>query len=443
MKTHRLLRLLWIWLILALSMIGSGVLPAAAQSMEGEILTLTLDGALSPAMKQYLERGLRLAGQQRARAVVVELDTPGGSLSLMNDMVEIIRASRTPVIVYVSPRGAMAGSAGTLITLAGHAAAMAPETTIGAASPIDYDGSDLDETLEAKEKNILKATVRSLAERRGPEAVRLAEETIESAKAVSANEALDIGLVDFVAEDLTDLLNQANGFEVQPVGGLQELLTTGAIVRRLQPSFTESLLELLTNSTVVFLLLIIGVQAILIEIASPGGWGAGFIGVVALAMAGYGLEILPVNWFGAVFLVTAFILFVLDIKAPTHGALTLAGIGSLIAGGLILFNSPSVPAFQRVPTPIIIGVSLLSGAVFFGAMMVAVRAQKTPVKTGVENMVGRTGTARSDIDPAGMVQLGGESWSAELAEGETAIVQGERVEVVAVRGLRIIVRKAG
>jgi membrane-bound serine protease (ClpP class) len=143
-----------------------------------------------------------------------------------------------------------------------------------------------------------------------------------------------------------------------------------------------------------------------------------------------------------VFLVTAFVLFVLDIKAPTHGALTLAGIGSLIAGGLILFNSPSVPSFQRVPIPVIVGVSLISGAIFFGAMMFAVRAQKTPVRTGVENMAGRVGTARSDIAPVGMVQLGGESWSAELADGEDAIRRGESVEVVNVRGLRLVVRKA-
>jgi membrane-bound serine protease (ClpP class) len=433
---------LLLWLVLAFS--PSGTLPAKltpAQEAPRPVLVLRADGALSKAMSEYLARGLELAEQQDAEALILELDTPGGSISLMNEMVEAIRASSVPVVVYVSPRGAMAGSAGTVITLAGHAAAMAPETAIGAASPVGSEGEDLSETMEAKTKNILKATVRSLAERRGSEALRLAEETIDEASAASASEALAIGLVDFIAEDLDDLLLQLDGFTVPMPSGEVTIHTAGAPVQRIQPTLIETVLNIVTNPTIVFLLLTIGVQAILVEIASPGGWVAGFIGVVSLLLAGYGLGLLPVNWFGIFFLILAFILFILDIKAPTHGALTAAGIGSLIIGAMVLFNSPSVPTFTRVPYTVIIGASMVSGSIFFAAMMIGVRAQKSPVRMGAESLVGRIGTARSDLTPVGQVQLGGESWTATPIPGETRIRRGERVEVVEVRGLRLLVRR--
>jgi membrane-bound serine protease (ClpP class) len=158
-------------------------------------------------------------------------------------------------------------------------------------------------------------------------------------------------------------------------------------------------------------------------------------------LAAYGLGVLPVNWFGAVFLITAFVLFLLDIKAPTHGALTAAGVISLIIGSLVLFNTPDIPSFQRVPVPLIILTSLGSGALFFAVMMFAVRAQRTPVRMGLESLAGRVGVARSNLQPNGLVQVGGEQWSAELASGEEPVAKGERVEVVGTQGLKLIVRK--
>lgn len=427
---------LWVLILLA------SFSPVQAQGEGRLVLLLTADGPITPAMKEYLSRGIELAQRRQAEALILQLNTPGGSVDLMLKMVEVIRASEVPVVVYVAPRGAIAGSAGTVITLAGHAAAMAPETAIGAASPVGSQGEDLGETMEAKAKNLLKATVRSLAERRGTEATELAEQTIEQAEAVSAKEALDAGLVDFIANDLDDLLRQLDGFAVVTSAGEKTLRTQGAEVQSVNPLFIERLLGILTNPTVVFLLLAIGVQSILIELSSPGGWVAGFIGVVCLALAAYGLGVLPVNWFGAIFLITAFVLFILDINAPTHGALTAAGVLSLIVGSLVLFNTPEIPSFQRVPVPLIIGVSVASGLVFFTAMMFAVRAQHTPVRTGAESLVGRVGIARSDLRPAGLVQLGGEQWTAEMAPGEAPLEKGARVQVVSVQGLKLIVRKA-
>jgi membrane-bound serine protease (ClpP class) len=406
------------------------------------VLVLQARGPLTPAMAEYLDRGLRLAEARDAEAVVLQIDTPGGSIDLMSRMVQSIRASRVPVIVYVAPRGAMAGSAGTVITLAGHAAAMAPETAIGAASPVGGQGEDLDPTLEAKTKEILKAQARALAERRGAQAVALAEAAIDSARAASASEALDAGLVDAIASDVPDLLRQLEGKSVEVDGQARVLHTAWAFPQAISQTLTEQLLQILTNPNIVLLLMTVGVQAILIEISSPGGWAAGFIGVICLALGGYGLGILDVNWFGLVFLVLALALFVLDIKAPTHGALTLAGVGSFIAGALILFNSPGTPSFQRVSVPLVIGTGVATAAGFFILLTFVIRAQRRPVEVGRETLIGRFGEARTPLAPAGSVQVAGELWSAEVEAGAPVIAIGERVEVVGVEGLRVRVRPA-
>jgi membrane-bound serine protease (ClpP class) len=418
--------------------------PARAVTGEpGEPLALVMniDGPIAPAVQEYLARAILVAEQQGAEVLILQLNTPGGSISTMNAMLQDMRASRVPVVVYVAPRGAMAGSAGTMITLAGHASAMAPETIIGAASPVGGQGEDLGATLKAKEIEALKATVRTLTERRGAQAVQLAEDTIQNARAVSATEALQAGLVDFIAADVTDLLAQLDGFPVETVDGAHSLNTTGAVVRDVPMSLIESLLQILTDPNVVFVLLSIGVQAIFIELSSPGGWVAGFIGVVCLALAGYGMGVLTVNWFGLLFLLIAFVLFIVDVKAPTHGALTAAGIASFIVGALVLFNSPGTPQFQQVSLPLVILIGLLTGAMFAVIIGFALRAQKRPVQTGHEAMLGREGFALDEITYNGQVQLSGELWSAELAKGSDAVYKGDRVEVVEVRGLRLVVRK--
>jgi membrane-bound serine protease (ClpP class) len=404
-------------------------------------LVLTIDGAITPATQEYLARGIQVAEQRGVEVIILHLNTPGGGLDPMQKMAQDIRASTVPVVVYVSPNGAWAASAGTVITLAGHAAAMAPETAIGAASPVGSQGTDLSTTEQTKVKEAMKALVRSYTERRGAEATALAESTIESAIAVSATEALNAHLVDFIASDTNDLLNQLDGFTVQMANGARTLHTAGAVPQTLEMSLIEQLLQLLVDPNFVFILLSIGAQAILIELSSPGGWVAGFIGVVCLALAAYGLGVLPVNWFGLAFLIIAFVLFIVDIKAATHGGLTAAGIGSFIVGALVLFNSPGTPQFQRVSLPLVILVAAIIGISFAIIVGFALRAQKRPVITGQEGMRGQTGIARSDINPTGQVQSGAELWTAELAEGQGKIREGEKVEVVKVEGLKLKVKK--
>jgi membrane-bound serine protease (ClpP class) len=418
--------------------------PASAQANTPFALVITADASLTPALVNYVERGIRTATQRGAEVLIIELNTPGGSIDLMNKIIEDIRASGIPVIVYVAPHGAMAGSAGTIITLAGQASAMAPDTAIGAASPVDAQGQDLSQTEQAKVKNMMEALARTLTERRGTAAVALAQQTIESAKAVSAQEALQAGMIDFIATDIPDLLRQLNGFRVQMVSGERVLNTSDIDFQRLPISPMEQLLQILTNPNLVFVLLLIGVQAVLIELSSPGGWVAGFFGVICLALATYAMGILNVNWFGMIFLVTAFVLFILDIKAPTHGALTLAGTVSLVVGALVLFNSPGSPPSMRVSPVFVIGVSIMTAISFFIMVSFAIRAQKVPVRTGdvkIRNMVGMIGLVRSALAPHGTVQINGELWSAEPVKDEKYLPMGARVQVVQVEGFTLRVRK--
>jgi membrane-bound serine protease (ClpP class) len=438
-KYKRIISLLWLSLI-GISLLLS--LPVRAQTTTNQIIVLTADGPITPAMAQYLSRGINVAERQGAEAVIFQLNTPGGGIDTMTEMEQMILASTVPVVVYVAPSGAMAASAGTIITLAGHVSAMAPNTTIGAASPVGSQGENLPTTEELKVKNALAATARTLTERRGPTAVALAEDTIQNAVAVSATEAKQAGLIDFIATDLNDLRSKLDGFTVTVAGEPITLETANASFVPINISFIEELLLIVTDPNIVFLLITIGVQAIIIEISSPGGWVAGFIGVCCLGLATYGLGILPVNYFGLLFIAMSFVLFILDIKAPTHGGLTAAGVGSLIVGALVLFNTPTTPSFQHVSVPLVIFVSLISGAIFFGIMMIAVRAQRAPIRTGEESMIGRMGTARTDLEPKGSVQVGGELWTAELEDESSYIPTGARVRVVRVVGLRLIVRKA-
>ena len=412
-----------------------------AQGDRPLILVMHVDGAIMPAMQDYVARGLRVAEQKEADLVIIQMNTPGGDIGVMQTIVEAIRTSEVPVVVYVAPRGAWAGSAGTMITLAGHAAAMAPETIIGAASPVSSEGQDLTETMDRKVKEATKAQARSLAERRGPEAVKLAEATIEEAKAVSSTEALEAGLIDFIAEDLDELLRQLDGFTVETISSEVVLHTAQAETESLPMSFIEQLLMLLTNPVIVLSLVGVGIQAILIEISSPGGWVAGFIGVTCLALGVYGAGYLPLNWFGGIFLITAFVLFILDIKAPTHGALTAAGIASFVVGALVLFNSPGTPEFVRISIPAAILIAVFIGGTFAIIVGFGVRALRTPIRAGVESLVGKAGAVRTWDGAGGQVQLESELWSAEPAEGSEKIRKGDRVEVVEVRGLRLKVKK--
>lgn len=414
---------------------------AHAQSDTPLAIVMTADGPIMPPMLEYIQRGIETADRRNAEVLIIQLNTPGGNLDTMLEIIKEIRASDVPVVVYVAPRNAIAGSAGAMITMAGHASAMAPETSIGASSPISGSGENLDSTSATKAKEISKAAIRDFVSPRGEEALALAEAMIDSAKAVTATEALEAGLIDFVVDNVDDLLKALDGFTVQTNNGQHTFNTASATTEPLEMSFIEEFLLLLTNPNIAFLLTAIGIQAVLIEISSPGGWVAGFIGVVCLTLAIYGMGVLPVNWFGIIFLITAFVLFILDIKAPTHGALTAAGVASFIVGSLVLFNSPGTPDFQRVSIPLVIGTGLIIGLFFLAILLFALRALRAPVSSGAESFVGKTGTVTGWSEAGGQVQLQSELWTADAFDNSAKIRKGDKVEVVEVKGLRLKVRK--
>lgn len=433
----KLIRILLIVLGIILLTFG----PAQARNNAPLVLTMKAAGPIMPPMLNYLQRGLDTAEMRGAEALIIELDTPGGSIATMKEIIAAFRASEVPVIVFVSPRGAWAGSAGAPITMSAHAAAMAPETVIGFASPVGGQGEDLGETMKAKEMEALTSIVRSLTDQRGAKAMKLAESMITDAKAVTSREALDAGLIDFIVDNTDDLLEELDGFTVEMPDGPRTLDTADAQVETLGMSLIEQLLLVLIDPNIAFLLLAIGVQAILIELSSPGGWVAGFIGVVCLVLATYGMGVLEVEWFGLVFIGISFVLFILDIKAPTHGALTAAGVGSFIVGALVLFNSPGTPQVQKVSVPLVVGMGLIIGAVFATIMIFALRAQHRPIRMGAESLARKTGTVRTWSEGSGQVQLESELWSAEAAPGSEPIGKGDPVEVVEVKGLSLIVKK--
>jgi membrane-bound serine protease (ClpP class) len=412
-----------------------------AQGSQPLVMTLNANIVVGPAMRDYVQRGIQSAEDQHAEVLVIQLDTPGGDVDSLVKIIESIRGSTVPVVVYVSPNGAMAGSAGALVTMAGHVAAMAPEASIGASSPVGPGGAELDPTIKAKVTQIMKATIRPLVEPRGQAATQLAQDMIDNAKAVSAKEALQAHLIDFIAVDLNDVIKQLNGRSVQLSTGPHTLHTAGAVTQAVDMTPIEQVLRLLNDANLVFILLALGVLALQVELTHPGAWVPGFVGVVCVALAVYGMGLLPVNWFGLIFVATAFVLFILDIKAPTHGALTAAGVASFIAGALMLFNSPTVPQFERVSIPLVVGVGLAIGLMFAGILTYALRAQREPIQTGAASLIGKHGRARSEVGLAGQVQVESELWSAEAAPGSPTIGKGDWIEVVEVKGLRLKVRK--
>lgn len=440
-------RNLTVLLLLAAVVLLSLAFSRPASAQEGapngpaEVLVLHAEGPVTPAMLSYLERGV-VAGEAGEIPVLVVLNTPGGAVDTTQRIIQLFRNANVPVLVYVGPSGAQAASAGSLITLAAHASGMAPETVIGAASPVGGEGQDIEETLYRKLVEDLKATVRGLAERRGDDAVALAEEMIEDARAVNAREAREAGLIDAVAADIPTFLQEVDGLTVEVGNAAWTLQTADVTQTTLSMNLVEGVLHALSNPLLISILLPLGISAIMIELRSPGGWVAGFIGVLALGMAFYGLGQLPVNWLGLGLIVLAFVLFLAEVNTPGLGALALAGAGTMLAGLLLLFNSPASPEFVRLSLPAAIAITASTSAVFLFIVTMALRAQRQQPATGREGMVGKIGRVRKTLVPipsgpvrfTGTVLVHGELWRAEAGE---AIERDEEVVVTAMDGFTL------
>ena len=432
---------LWARLIALLFAFCLFTLPAAAapvsQTDRATVYVLTFEGAVTPVLEGYLERAIDAAQTSGANAIILHLDTPGGSVEVTKSIVQQMLASPVPIAVYVAPAGARAGSAGTFITLAGHIAAMAPGTSIGAASPVDLAGGDVDETMAAKIQNILSADIENLSARRGEEATEWAIAAVQDAAAATADQALDLGVIDIIAADLPDLLAQMDGRIVTVAGQEVVLQTANAVQHPLDMSAAQRALNFLADPSIAAILMSLGILGIFVEIRTPGFGVPGILGIISLLLAFYGLGMLDANLAGLALMAVALALFIAEAFTPTFGVLALGGAVAFIVGGALLFDTPGI----RVPwtTLIVLAAALGGFTVFAGAKALA--AQRQPAYLGGEGLIGRTATAKSAFSAGetGSVYVHGEWWNARLTEG--SLDEGEQARVVGRDGYTLIVSR--
>lgn len=417
--------------------------PALAQTSQPRVERLKIDGTITPIMAQYVDRGIDKAARNGAAAVVLEIDTPGGLSSAMDDIIQDILQSRVPVIAYVSPQGARAASAGVYITYASHIAAMAPGTNIGSASPVQLggDGGDGTTTMERKVINDAIARITNLATLRGRN-VEWAVSAVREADNITADEALRLGVITLMAPDLDTLLANLDGTDV-PLGDGRTvtLQTAGAEVVTTRMNGIEQVLQLVSDPTIAYLLLSIGSLGIFLELSNPGGFVPGIVGALSFILGLYALGTLPVNWTGVLLIAFAFALFFIDLFVPSFGILLVSGLISFIVGSYLLIDT-NVPGYDAVSRPIIWTAAALALVAAATVGYFVLRSQRLRPTTGAPAIVGMVGEARQELAPTGLVFIDGEFWSAtaeRLPEGES-LPAGSRVEVVAIDGLRLTVR---
>lgn len=416
--------------MLGLSLLISGEVSAASPGID----VLRVDGTINPVLAGYIDRGIGLAEERGSTACIIELDTPGGLDTSMRDIVQSILEADIPVVVYVPP-GARAASAGAFITLAAHVAAMSPGTEIGAAHPVAIGGEGMDETMEAKVVNDAVAYIRSIAEMRGRNA-DWAEAAVRESRSSPASEALELGVIDIVADNLDDLISQLDGWQVTLLSGEAVTLETdNANVNYIDMGAMERFLFAICDPNIAYILLSIGMLGIMLELFNPGTIFPGVVGAICLLLAFYALDMLDANYIGIILILLAFGLFVAEIFVTGYGLLTLGGIASFTMGSMILMGSPM---FQ-INKGLIAGVVIAATAFFVLVVRAVVRSHRGQQQTGREAMVGMEAVARTPLDPKGTVFVHGERWEATVDEGR--VEPGEEVVITRMDGLRLWVTK--
>ncbi len=425
--------------LLSLLAIGIGTLfsPSGGSSGEtGGVLVLTVSGPITPTVAEYLELGLERGRESGDTLVIIELDTPGGLDSAMRSINLEILNSPIPVAVYVAPSGARAASAGAFITLAADVAAMAPGTNIGAAHPVQMMGKS-DETMAGKIVNDAAAYIRSIAERRGRSG-DWAEKFVRESASITETQALEENVIDLIAPDLPGLLSALEGREIPRPDGPITLRTEGRVVTRFPMDLRRRILDTLSNPNVAYLLLMLGFLGIFFELSQPGAIYPGVIGGIALILAFYSLQTLPVNYAGLLLLIVAVVLFIAEVQVTSYGLLSLGGIISLLMGSLMLFRSPY--PWLQLSLKVVLPVVGLTSFFLLIVLRAVVKTHRRRPSTGLEGLVGEEGEALEELAPSGRVFVRGEIWETENS-GE--IKKGDRIKVTAVKGLKITVRKHG
>ncbi len=410
------------------------VLPVQA----GEnIILAKVSATINPTIKDYIKGAIKRAEKESAEALIIELDTPGGLETSMRSIVKEILSSEVPIIVYVSPKGARAGSAGVFITIAAHIAAMAPGTNMGSAHPVSIGGGEAkDSVMSQKVAEDAKAFIRSIAELRGRN-IQVAQEMVEKSISLTEKEAFEKQLIDLVPDDLNSLLKAINGKKVKTTLGERILNTQNKTIINFEMSFKHRILDIIANPTVAYLLMILAIYAIIYELASPGGYVAGVVGLILLILSLYALQILEVNFAGIIMVIIGVTLIILEAFIFSHGLLGLGGIISLVIGFIMLFEPKdiNIASIMLKMLPLLILISLL----FFLAVRTARKALKRKSPLGMEALIGEEGLARSEItSKGGWVLVQGELWSAFSDEPISA---DEPVIIESYKGLKLKVRK--
>lgn len=427
--------------LVAGAVVGLG---AIARAERNAALLLEIDGVINPLTERYLARGLRAAADEERPLVIVRLDTPGGTMDAMRGMTRALLSSPVPTVVYVSPAGGRAASAGMFVTAAAHVAAMAPGTNIGAAHPVQVGGQQAEGAMNEKAVNDAAALARAIGAARDRNAAWL-ERAVRESVSITAEEALEQDVIDVVAEDLDALLREIDGRRVQTAAGEQVLATRTLTVERRPMTLAERILHTLTDPTIAYILFSIGLIGIAVELYSPGLFFPGIAGAIALVLAFVAFGSLPINWAGVVLLTLGLGLVVADLLVGGLGLLAVGGMIAFLLGSLMLYRpfegpSPSMPDVSLSPW-VVVGTALVVLAFFALVGRALLRVRHRAVQTGREALVGRQGVSISRLAPSGTVRVDSEEWSA-ITEGEP-VEPGEPVRVIDVEGVMLRVRREG
>lgn len=414
------------------------VAPLSSVETGREVMVITVNGAINPVSAEYMGKSIQKAMKKKAEALVIELDTPGGLDTSMRSTVKDIVSSEVPVVVFVSPSGARAASAGVFITLAAHVAAMAPGTNIGAAHPVSI-GEKMDKTMAEKATNDAAAYIKSLAERTGRNAT-WAVDAVRKSVSATESDALREHIVDVVSKDITSLLIDIDGRTVRTPFGERVLKTKGAVAAREEMGLRLKILNLISDPNVAYILMLLGFYGLFFELTNPGAVFPGVIGGISLILAFYAFQTLPVNYAGVLLIILAIILFILEVKIVSHGVLTIGGVIAMTIGSLMLFESAG--PFMRLSLLLILPAVIFTTLFFTLTIGLALKAYRRKPVTGKEELMDAEGIANTDITRhGGMVSLHGELWSAFSDE---TIPKNDTVVVENVSGLTLKVhRKQG
>jgi membrane-bound serine protease (ClpP class) len=394
-------------------------------------MVIELEGTINPGIAQFVTRGIKQAETSKQTMVIIRLDTPGGLDPSMRSIVKAILNAELPVVVYVAPRGARAASAGVMITIAAHVAAMAPQTNIGAAHPVTAGGKEISKTMSEKVVNDMVAYARGIAKERGRNADWV-EKAIRESVSITGDIAVKNNVVDVVARDMDELLGLLDGREILLDKGKVTLGTKGLELVYFTPGWRDRVLNTISNPNIAYILMMIGLAGIYFELAHPGAILPGVIGAISLILAFFSFQTLPVNYAGLLLIALAIIFFIAEIKVQSYGLLSLAGLISLILGSVMLFENVRVSLKLMMPSIVLIG------GFFMAIAFLAFRAYRRTPRGGMEGLLGEIGVVEERIDPVGSIFAHGEHWK---ATSEEVAEEGEKVRIIGSRGLELIVKK--